>query len=126
MKNITKIIFFFTVSLALILGIEYFIPELDLLLRRPDLLKGIYGDNSTKEVEFEVRVLEAFSKKIKHEVIKEKLSRQGFLINESRDLKVAYYVEKNIACRISWLIKWEIDKQGYIYNLKTDRGSVCL
>ncbi|MGL6341412.1 MAG: hypothetical protein ACRC80_19995 [Waterburya sp.] len=38
----------------------------------------------------------------------------------------ALFQETNIVCNLIWLITWQVDNQGYIYNLEAKYNPACL
>lgn len=39
---------------------------------------------------------------------------------------IATSKEHNLACRLNWLITWEVDNNKYIYNLEAKYKTTCL
>lgn len=115
------------IFLLVYLGLQKIFPNFFIFKRNPPLTKGLSSNISLAEKQFNTRVKKKFSFQTSDVQISNELSRQGFIIKKNREGKnIALFEEHIIVCNFSWLIDWEVDEEGYIYNLKANYNDVCL
>jgi hypothetical protein len=98
-----------------------------LFVIRPPLIRGLSSEIAVAKVEFKEKVETSFSAKTSNKEITQDLISQGFEVSREANQKVtAHYQESNLACVMNYYITWEIDEQGYIFNLEAKRLTGCL
>lgn len=94
------------------------IPDFFIFTKNPQLTKGLSSEISVAQKQLNSRVQEMFSSKTNNTQISDELSRQGFIVeNDQKGKMRALFQESDFPCSRIWLITWDIDNQGYIYNL---------
>jgi hypothetical protein len=120
-------LFLLSSVLLLLLILKIVIPNFFIFTKNPRLIKGLSSEISVAEKQFKEKVQKTFLPKTSNTQISNELSRQGFTLgNDEKGKMGASFQENNIACDLIWLITWEVDNQGYIYNLDAEYNTTCL
>ena len=112
--------------LFLFLCVRIFSPNFFLFKKKPELIKGLLSEISVAKKEFNARVQKSFPPNTSDAEINGELSNQGFDIKSNQAKKVASYKAHNFACRLAWLITWQVDDEDNIYDLKAKYNTTCL
>jgi hypothetical protein len=120
-------LFFSSLVLLFFLILKIVIPDFFIFSKNPRLIKGLSSEISVAEKQFNTRIQKTFFSKTTNSEISNELSRQGFIVESAQKGKMsALFQETNIVCNLIWLITWQVDNQGYIYNLEAKYNPACL